>query len=72
MRKSLKGNDGIRHRDVKELPHMRKERRTMNCIKGWSAGQRPHLGSGETPSKNPYKIFRGILAKQIVGTPSGL
>jgi hypothetical protein len=34
MRKSQEGNNGIRHRDVKELPHLRKERKTTNGIKG--------------------------------------
>jgi hypothetical protein len=28
MRKNPEGNDDIRHRDVKELPHLRKERTT--------------------------------------------
>jgi hypothetical protein len=65
-RKSSEGNDGIRHRDIKELPHLRKERRT-NSIKGWSAEQRSHLGSRKTPSKNPYEIFGGKITKQVVG-----
>jgi hypothetical protein len=68
MRKSQEGNDDIRHRDVKKLPHLRKERKTMNGIKGWSAAQRPYLGSRETPSRNPYEIFGGKITKQIVGT----
>jgi hypothetical protein len=38
MRKSPEGNDGIRHRDVKELPHLRKER-TTNGINGWRNAQ---------------------------------
>jgi hypothetical protein len=57
-----------RHRDVKELPHLRKERKTTNCIKGWSAGQRSYLGSRGTPSKNPYEIFGGKIMKQVVRT----
>jgi hypothetical protein len=65
-RKIPEGNDGLRHRDVKELPHLRKERRTTNGIKGWSAGQRSYLGSGGTLRMTLYEIFRGILAKQIV------
>jgi hypothetical protein len=72
MRKSPEGNDGIRHRDVKELPRLRKERSMTNDIKGWSAGQQSYLGKGGTLKLNLYEIFRGILAKQIVGTPSGL
>jgi hypothetical protein len=28
--------NGVRHRDVKELPHLRKERTTTNGIKGCS------------------------------------
>jgi hypothetical protein len=71
MRKSPEGNDGMRHRDVKKLPHLRKER-TTNGIKGWSAGQRSYLGKGGTLRMNLCEIFRGILAKQIVGTPSEL
>jgi hypothetical protein len=68
MRKSPEGNNGIRHRDVKVLPHLRKERKTTNGIKGWSTGQRSYLGSGGTPSKYPYQIFGGKIAKQVVGT----
>jgi hypothetical protein len=68
MRKSQEGNKGIRHRDVKELPHLSKKRKTTNGIKGWSAGQRFYLGSGETPNKNSYKIFGGKIIKQIVET----
>jgi hypothetical protein len=34
MRKSPEGNDGIRHRDVKVLPHLRKGRKMTNGIKG--------------------------------------
>jgi hypothetical protein len=70
-RKSPEGNDGLRHRDVKELPHLRKGRST-NGIKGWSTGHQSYLGSGGTLRMNLYEIFRGILAKQIVGTQSGL
>jgi hypothetical protein len=44
----------------------------MKGIKGWSVGQRSYLGKGGTLRMNLYEIFRGILAKQIVGTPSGL
>jgi hypothetical protein len=68
MRKSPEGNDGIRHQDVKVLPYLRKERKTTNGIKGWSAGQRSYLESGGTPSKIPYDIFGGKIAKQVVGT----
>jgi hypothetical protein len=39
MRKSPEGNDGIRCRDVKEPPHLKKKRRMTNDIKGWRAGQ---------------------------------
>jgi hypothetical protein len=68
VRKIPEGNNGIRHRDVKEPPHLRKKR--TNGIKGWSAGQRSYLGRGGMLRMNLYKIFRGILVKQIVGTPS--
>jgi hypothetical protein len=68
MRKS---NDGIRHQNVKEPPHLTKER-MMNGIKGWNAEQRSYLGRGGMLRMNLYEIFRGKLVKQIVGTPSGL
>jgi hypothetical protein len=68
MRKGSGCENGIRRRDVKVLPPMRKERKSTNGIKGWSAGQRSHLESGGTPSKYPYKIFGGKIAKQVVGT----
>jgi hypothetical protein len=71
MRKSPEGNDGIRHRDVKEPPHLWKKR-TKNGIKGWSTGQRSYLRRRGTLRMNLYEIFREILAKQIVRTPSGL
>jgi hypothetical protein len=67
MRKGPGCKNGIRRRGVKVLPHMRKERKTTNGIKGWSAGQRSHLESGGTPSKYRYKIFGGKMAKQVVG-----
>jgi hypothetical protein len=59
MRKSPEGNDGIRHRDVKKLPHLRKERRTTNGIKEWRAVQRSHPGSGETPKKTHIRFSKG-------------
>jgi hypothetical protein len=72
MRKSPEGNNGIRHRDVKEPPHLRKKRRTTNGIKGWSAGQRFYQERGETLRLNLYEIYRGLLPKQTVATHSGL
>jgi hypothetical protein len=53
-------------------PYLRKEKTTMNGIGGWSAGQRSHLGCEGTLNKKLYEIFRGRIAKQIVGTTSGL
>jgi hypothetical protein len=53
-------------------PYLRKERTTTNVIGGWRAGQRSHLGSEGTLNKNLYEIFRGRIAKIVVGTPSGL
>jgi hypothetical protein len=52
--------------------YLRKEWTTTNGIGGWSAGQRSHLGSEGTLNKKLYEIFRGRIAKQIVGTLSGL
>jgi hypothetical protein len=57
MRKSPEGNDGIRHRDVKEPPYLRKKRRLTNGNKRWSAGQRSYLGRGGTLRMNLYEIF---------------
>jgi hypothetical protein len=68
MRRRPEGNDDIRNRDVKNLPNLRKERRTTNGIKKWSAGQRSFLGKGGTF----FEIFGGKIAKQVVGTSSGL
>jgi hypothetical protein len=52
--------------------HRRKRKPTKNGIEGCNAGQRSHLGSEGTLNKKLYEIFRGRMAKQIVGTPSGL
>jgi hypothetical protein len=48
--------------------YLRKERTTANDIRGWSSGQRSHLGSGGTLKKNLYEIFREKKAKQIAGS----
>jgi hypothetical protein len=72
MRKCLEGNDDIRNRDVKEPPNLRKERGMTNGIKGWRARQRSYLGRGGMLRVNLYEILRGMLIKQIVGTPSRL
>jgi hypothetical protein len=52
--------------------YLRKERTTTNSIQGWSSGQQSHMGSGVTLKKILYAIFRGKLAKQVVGTSRGL
>jgi hypothetical protein len=43
----------------------------MNAFEGQSAGYQSYLGSGGTPSKTPYKIFGGKMAKQVVRMSSG-
>jgi hypothetical protein len=47
--------------------YLRKEMTTTNGIGGWSSGQQSHVGSGVT-LKILYAIFRGKVAKQVVGT----
>jgi hypothetical protein len=71
LRQQLRGRKRIKDLGVR-LPLCLKNKRMMNTIEGWSAGQRSRLGSGETPSKNPYNIFGGKITKQVVGTSSGL
>jgi hypothetical protein len=86
MRKCLEYKNGLRNRVRKQQLrgrmrisdlcsgqplYLRKERTTTNGIEGCSAGQRSHLGSEGTLNKNLYEIFKGRIAKQIVGTPSG-
>jgi hypothetical protein len=51
--------------------YLRKERTTTNGIEGWSSGQQSHVESGVT-LKILYAIFRGKVAKQVVGTSRGL
>jgi hypothetical protein len=70
VRKGPECKNGIRRRDVKKLPHLKKER-TTNGIKRWSAGQQSYLGSGRTPSKTPYEIFGEKIAKQVVRMSMG-
>jgi hypothetical protein len=52
---------GIKDLGGRRPLYLRKERRTANGIRGWSSGQRPHLGSGETLyktlKKNLCEIF---------------
>jgi hypothetical protein len=62
--------NGIWCRDVKNVPDLKKER-TTNGIKRWSAEQRSYLGSGRTPSKNPYEIFGRKIEKQVVRMSMG-
>jgi hypothetical protein len=67
MRKGTGYKNGIQHRDVKKLSHMKKERTTKG-IKGWSTGQRSYLGKGGKLRMNLYEIFGWKIAKQVVGT----
>jgi hypothetical protein len=71
LRQQLRGRKRIKGLGVRLQLCLRKKR-TANDIEGWSAGQRSHLGIGGTPSKHPYEIFGGVIAKQVVGTSSGL
>jgi hypothetical protein len=71
LKQQLQGWKRIKDLGVR-LPLCPKKKGTTNAIQGWSAGHRSYLGSGGTPSKTPYEIFRGKIAKQVVGTPSGL
>jgi hypothetical protein len=65
VRKFQGCKNGVRCRDVKEVPDLKKER-TTNGIKRWSAEQRSYLGTGRTPSKTPYEIFGGKIEKLVV------
>jgi hypothetical protein len=58
MRKGPECKNGIRRRDVKKLPHLKKER-TTNSIKGWGTGQWSYLGKGGTLRINLYEISEG-------------
>jgi hypothetical protein len=62
LRQKLRGRKRIKDLGVR-LPLCLKNQRTTNSLKG----QRSHLGSGKTPSKNPYEIFGGKITKQVVG-----
>jgi hypothetical protein len=68
MREGPECKSGIWRRDVKRLPHLRKERKSTNGIKGWRPGQRSLLGKGGTLRINLYEIFGGKITKQVVGT----
>jgi hypothetical protein len=48
-------------------PYLRKKKTTTNGIGGSSSGQQSHVESGVT-LKILYAIFRGKVAKQVVGT----
>jgi hypothetical protein len=71
MRRGPGCKNGIQHRYVKKLSHMKKER-TTNGIKGWSTGQRSYLGKGGTLRMNLYEIFRGKIGKQVAEISRGL
>jgi hypothetical protein len=85
--KSPEYNSGINDRRLRQQPrrrmrirdiyggptlYLRKERATTNGIEGWSARQRSHLEIEGRLNKNLYEIFRGSIAGQVVGSPSGL
>jgi hypothetical protein len=87
LRKGLVCNNGIRDRGLREQPrgrmrisdqcggqspYLMKEKTTTNSIRGYSSGQRSHLGSEGTLNKILYAIFRGKVAKQLVGTSKRL
>jgi hypothetical protein len=72
LREQLRGRMRISDQCGRQPPYLRKEKTTTNGIKWCNAGQRSHLGSEGTINKKLYEIFRGRIAKQIVGTPSGL
>jgi hypothetical protein len=67
IRQQLQDRKRIKDLGVR-LPPCLKKKRTMKAIKGWSAGQRSHLGSGKMHSKDPYEIFGRKIAKQVVRT----
>jgi hypothetical protein len=52
--------------------YLRKERTTTNGIGGWNSGLQSHVGSGGMLKKILYAIFRQKIAKEFVGTSSGL
>jgi hypothetical protein len=72
LRQQLRGNKRIKDLGGKWLLCLRKKRRTTNGIREWSSGQRSHLGSGGTLKKTLYEIFRGKIAKYILGNSSRL
>jgi hypothetical protein len=64
LRQQLPGRKRIKDLGVRLQLYLKKKRKT-NAIEWWRAGERLHLGSRETPSKNPYEIFGGKITKQV-------
>ncbi|PNF20618.1 hypothetical protein B7P43_G04259 [Cryptotermes secundus] len=67
-------NEGKRTKDRggKQPLYVTKKRETVNYIEGCGSEQRSHLESGETSKKTVNVIFKGKIAKQVVGTCNGL
>jgi hypothetical protein len=65
LRQQLRGKKRIKDLGSIWPLYLKKDRKTVNGIRGWSSGQRSHLGSGGTLKEALYEIFRGKKAKQI-------
>jgi hypothetical protein len=72
FRKNLRtyheGKGGTKDRGGKRPLYVRKKRQTVNYIEWCASEQRSHLARGETANE----VFRGNIAKQVVGTSNGL
>jgi hypothetical protein len=62
---------GTRSRDVEELLHLRKKRKSTNNSEGRNPGERASLRSGGTRKKGICDIFSEIM-EHVVGTSRGL
>jgi hypothetical protein len=72
LREQLRGRMGISDQCGGQPPYLRKEKTTTNGIGWWSEEHRSHQGSERATNKKLYENFRGRIARQIVGNPSGL
>jgi hypothetical protein len=72
LRQQLRGSKRIKDLGDRQLLYLRKEKGTAIGIRGWSSGQQSRLESEGTLKKTLYEIFRGKIAKHIVGMSSGL
>jgi hypothetical protein len=59
---------GISDQCGRQPLYLRKERSKTNGIERWSSRQLSHVESGVKLKKILYAIFRGKVAKQVVGT----